>query len=103
MSRIPAAVVAEVHERAQDFCEACGSVAPPSGKMDLHHRLPLSAGGLNVAVNLLLVHHLCHVVSPWAIHQNPARSYRLGHLVRRGFDPADVPWMTEPRLASLRA
>lgn len=71
--------------------------------MALHHRLPLSAGGPNVAVNLMLVHGGCHNVAPGSIHQNPARSYRLGHLVRRGGDPAEIPVVAVANLRELRA
>lgn len=101
MSRIPATVVAEVHERAAGHCEGC--TWPLRGVVALHHRLPLSAGGPNTAVNLMLVHGECHNVAPGSIHQNPARSYRLGHLVRRGSDPAAIPVVAEPRLRELRA
>lgn len=112
MSRIPRIEVAKVLERAlhpalgQLVCEACGELM--GGLVHaLHHRLPLSAGGPNRAVNLMLVHGdlrlNCHNLTEYSIHQNPARSYRLGHLVRRGTDPAMVPVLVEPRLRELRA
>lgn len=101
MSRIPASVVAEVLERAQNACEACGG--PAYGKMDLHHRRMLSQGGQNAAVNLLWCHHYCHVGTGGSIHANPARSRRLGHIVPSWADPAEVPVIVEPRLRLLRA
>lgn len=115
MSRIPAAEVGLVHARAwRDelqcyLCEACGQPVVETDQA-LHHRLPLSAGGPNIAVNLMLVHgdrHLgglnCHNLTEYSIHQNPKRSYRLGHLVRRGRDPAAVAVLVEPQLRTLRA
>lgn len=96
MSRIPAAVVAEVLERARGYCEPCGG--PASGKMDLHHRKMLSQGGENTAVNLLWCHHWCHVGTGYAIHSRVARSRRLGHIVPSWADPATVPVIPEPRL-----
>lgn len=94
MSRIKSAVADEVFDRSAGYCECCGG--PARSKMALHHRLPLSAGGKDEAVNLMFVHGdpfglNCHNLHQDSIHQNPARSYRLGHLVRRGGDPATVP------------
>lgn len=98
---IPATVVEVVLLRADGRCEACGDAA--DGWMDLHHRLLRSQGGSNEAVNLLWCHHTCHVGTSHAIHQNPARSYRLGHIVHQGTNPADVAVLVEPRLRLLRA
>lgn len=85
----PRAVADAVLERALDHCEACDW--PAAGKMDMHHRLLRSQGGQDTVENLIWVHHLCHVLAPYSIHQNPARSYQLGHMVRSGLDPAQVP------------
>lgn len=106
MSRIPVTVVEDVYERAAGYCEACGG---PLGMLGaaLHHRLPRSAGGLDETANLMLVHGSlrlnCHNLSEYSIHQNPTRSYRLGHMVRRGMRPADIPAMVAADLRLLRA
>lgn len=116
MSRIPKAVVNEVYRRAgedgylhgaEPDCEACGYPIPPGGGA-LHHRLPRSAGGGDTAANLMLVHGGvtggCHNLTEWSIHQNPTRSYRLGHMLRRGQDPETAPPpVVERDLRSLRA
>lgn len=101
MSRIPTAVVLEVLNRADSHCEACGGFH--TDPMALHHRLPRSAGGLDVAENLMHVHRDCHNVAPGSIHQNPDRSYALGHLVRRGHDPARHAVLTRRDLRQLRS
>jgi len=98
MSRIPKRVVEAVHDRANGHCEACGW--PLHGAAALHHRLPRSGGGKDETANLMLLHGgydvNCHNLSEHSVHQNPARSYRLGHLVRRGTDPATVPVIVDP-------
>lgn len=52
----------------------------------VHHRLKRSQGGTNDMDNLLLVEATHHQ----DIHANVARSYELGHMVRRGDDPSAV-------------
>ena len=52
----------------------------------VHHRLKRSQGGDNAMDNLLLVEASHHR----DIHANVARSYELGHMVRRGEDPSAV-------------
>lgn len=115
MSRIPPAVVNAVYRRAGGdfttlhgngaYCEACGF---PTGThaTALHHRLPRSAGGLDTPENLMLVHGdlswNCHNLSEYSIHQNGDRSYALGHLVRRGHDPARHPIVARRDLRTLR-
>jgi hypothetical protein len=69
----------------------------------VHHRKLRSQGGQDTVENLMLVHDVCHNITPWSIHQNPARSYRLGHMVKQADDPADVPVVIEERLQELRA
>ena len=105
MSRIPPSVAREVIERAGPYCEACGGPLTQAGAF--HHRQPRSAGGTDTAVNLMLVHGgfswNCHNLTEYSIHQNPTRSYRLGHLVRRGMDPATIPVTLASDLSSLRA
>lgn len=117
MGEIPAAEVAKVLERALHpvlgvlVCEACGERIGGL-RYALHHRHPKGRGGtklpwIHTAVNLMLVHGdfslNCHNLTEYSIHQNPTRSYRLGHMVRRGTHPAMVPVIVEPRLRELRA
>lgn len=85
----PRDVADAVLERAMGHCEACGW--PAVGKMDMHHRKLRSHGGEDAVINLIWVHHTCHVIAPWSIHQNPQRSYDLGHMVRENADPAGIP------------
>lgn len=116
MSRIPTAVAVEVLARATDdeygalLCEAC--THPIAGAYAFHHRHPRGRGGsrlpwIDTAVNLMVVHAYfgwnCHNLTEYSIHQNPARSRRLGHIVPYGIDPATVPVVGEPRLRELRA
>lgn len=110
MSRIPPKVAEAVLERAQGHCEACGYVIWPGSMTEggaFHHRQPRGMGGgsrpVDTLENLMLVHHSCHNVAPGSIHQNPQRSYELGHLVRRNSDPADIRVQVRRDLRDLRA
>jgi hypothetical protein len=95
MSRIPPAVVAEVQERAAGYCEACAM--PERGKMDLHHRQARGMGGsssrdLDVAGNLLYLHHRCHM---W-VHAHPKMSREHGWIVPSWEQPrqgGSAPWL----------
>lgn len=118
MSRISMVQAELVIERASNwegclFCEACGG---PVGslKWAFHHRHARGMGGagnhfpwIDQAVNLMLVHGdlrvNCHNLSEYSIHQNPARSERLGHIVPWGTDPATVPFRAARDLQELRA
>lgn len=99
MSRIPPAVVDTVLERASNYCEACGWLAHV--KMDFHHRKLRSQGGKDTVANLIWVHHTCHVLTRWSIHQNPARSYELGHMVRSRMEPSEIPVQVRLNLRDL--
>lgn len=118
MSRIPDRVVAEVLARAGSdilcclVCEACGGAI--AGGYALHHRHARGMGGaandfpwIDAAPNLMVVHgdlaRNCHNLTAYSVHQNPARSRRLGHILPFGTNPASVPWTVEPRLMELRA
>lgn len=94
------------------ICEACGGLI---GSMTyaLHHRHPRGMGGagnhfdwIDKAVNIMLVHgdlrRNCHNLTEYSIHQNPARSKRLGHTVAWGVDPATVPVIAARDLQELR-
>ena len=85
-SRIPAAVVREVHARSEGICEAmiahtCGWRAE-----HLHHRKMRSQGGGHTTEALLNVCAACHT----HIHMNTAESYERGLLVR-GWDTPTWP------------
>lgn len=102
-SRIPRTVAAEVTARAGGCCEACTHPLVYLGFEHpvFHHRLLRSQGGTDSTANLMLVHDKCHNLNSWSIHGRPARSVRLGHIVRRGVDPATVPVIPEPKLRSV--
>lgn len=93
---IPKAVVQAVADRADGHCEACGLFL--FGIVALHHRKLRSQGGAHTVENLILIHERCHL----GIHANPTRSYELGHMVRRRFDPASVSVTLLPGLCVLR-
>lgn len=90
---IPLRVRRAVKARSEGNCEVCLM----SGADHMHHRLMRSQGGEHTVENLLHVHWGCHE----DIHLNPARSYELGHLVRRGADPAQIPVTPLPKIRSL--
>lgn len=92
---IPKDVVEAVRLRADGHCEACGLFL--FGIVVLHHRKLRSQGGRHTVENLILVHARCHD----AIHDQPNRSYDLGHMVRRRFDPASVSVTLLPGLCAL--
>jgi len=103
---VPYDIGMAVIRRSGGYCEACEARLIMDSLTEgaaFHHRLPRSAGGGESLINLMLVHHSCHNVAPGSIHQNPARSYRMGHLVHRGSDPADMPILTAPGLREMRA
>jgi 5-methylcytosine-specific restriction endonuclease McrA len=81
-----------VLERDGFCCIVCGS----GGWLHPHHRVPLGRGGTSdplahSPVNLLSVCPLCHD----RIHfSSPTQARQLGHLVRRGVDPAAIPVFT---------
>lgn len=112
MSRIAPAVALEVEERADGFCEACGGwlgVGMAEGP-SFHHRHARGMGGagnhmewIDQAINLMLVHNLCHNIAPGSIHQNPDRSRRLGHIVSLGTDPTPIVVQVVRNLRELRA
>jgi hypothetical protein len=91
MNRIPLYVVELVHKRAAGRCEHCGQRIAVGQVVALHHRKARKHGGKDEAINLMLVigdHHNLHQDS---IHQNPARSRDLGHIVSAYANPSDVP------------
>lgn len=108
MSRIPADVAEQVELRAWGYCEACGG--PLNEKGEFHHRHARGMGGagnympwIDTAVNLMLVHSLCHNLHQGSIHQRPDRSHRLGHIVSLGVDPATIPVVVTRNLRDLVA
>ncbi|MBB4054076.1 5-methylcytosine-specific restriction protein A [Devosia subaequoris] len=59
-------VVAEVLDRAEGVCEGCGNPAPflrttnASPYLEVHHKLPLSKGGLDAVENAVALCANCH-------------------------------------------
>lgn len=93
VDRIPLSVRRAVKARSEGSCEVCGC----GGADHMHHRKLRSQGGQHTVENLLHVHWGCHA----DIHRDPRRSYALGHMVRGGLDPADVPVLPLPKIRSL--
>lgn len=91
---IPRAVVEAVLSRANGWCEACGGGLAQRGHLTLgpalHHRCKHPRA--HTVANIMVVHNQCHNGAQWSIHgrDGGARSYRLGHLVHAGTDPATV-------------
>jgi hypothetical protein len=87
MSRIPAKVRTQLHERAQGCCEICGK----HGATNAHHRKNQSQGGQHVLSNLMLLCGSgttgCH---GW-VTQSPRSADRLGWLVWSYENPAEKP------------
>lgn len=90
---MPRWLVEAVLERAGHYCECCGHTRP-GGRYSLHHRQLRSAGGGNTIDNVMVVIPTHHNVAAGSIHQEVARSIRLGHIVPAGQDPALVPVLT---------
>lgn len=87
---MPAGTAEALAARTGMLCDRCGlgvTVRPSA----IHHRLPRSGGGTWALSNLLLLHSRCHNTHHESVHEQPARSYTHGYLVRRGHDPATVP------------
>jgi hypothetical protein len=93
MSRIPERVVAEVLERAGEYCEACQMPMRTSsrGDYELHHRMARGMGGagnrmawIDTAINLSALHPKCHA----KVHANPQWSRDHGFIVPFGIDPS---------------
>ncbi|SEN88651.1 HNH endonuclease [Nonomuraea pusilla] len=77
-------------EARDKTCVRCGRQVPRD-EDSIHHRVPRGRGGENTAENLLLLCGSgttgCH---GW-VESNRAEAYKLGYLVKTGFDPLDVP------------
>jgi 5-methylcytosine-specific restriction endonuclease McrA len=102
VSRIPDLVIAEVHERAGDYCEACGRHLGAAGGV-FHHRVLRSRGGRDETANLMEVHWVCHNGHTNSIHSRITRSERLGHIVPSCTDPATIAVITCADLMQMRA
>ena len=93
--KMPQSTVTAVQGRSQNRCERCGTSS--AYRWSLHHRLPRGMGGtrdpeLNNPCNVL---HLCGSGTEgchgW-VESNRTISYEFGWLVRRGFEPSQVPF-----------
>jgi 5-methylcytosine-specific restriction enzyme A len=82
----------QIHARSRMRCERCGRSVIFGGG-EIHHRQPRGMGGsrrpeTNDPANLVMLCDDCH---RW-VESNRREAYRTGWLVRRGQNPADVPW-----------
>jgi hypothetical protein len=96
------ALAEEIHQRSDGHCEACGGWLSSEGGV-FHHRLLRSQGGRDTLANVMEIHAVCHNGHTGSIHSQPARSYRLGHLVRSGIDPITCAVIVVPDLLSMRS
>lgn len=82
---------ATLYARQEDTCPWCGEWLSFES-FAAHHRLLRSAGGTWDMSNIVALHPHCHNIAPGSVHQNPARAYSLGFMIRgRKLAPADVP------------
>jgi 5-methylcytosine-specific restriction protein A len=92
---MPQKTVSVVQLRSAMCCERCGTVS--AYRWSLHHRIPRGMGGsrdpkLNEPANIL---HLCGSGTEGChglVESNRATAYEFGWLVRRGFEPSQVPF-----------
>jgi len=56
-----------------------------------HHRKLRKHGGPDHITNLIALCSPCHNIAPDSVHQNPAKSYEAGYLVKSWDDPASCP------------
>ena len=89
---INAKIVALVEQRAQGYCEVCGN--PEQEAMALHHRKLKSRGGKDSVSNLIRVHHFCHNMSKYSIHDNPDWAEDKGFMVPSWREPHEFPMHT---------
>lgn len=82
-----------VYMRCRGRCERCGRGLPGGifGAWEAHHRKRKSQGGSWALSNVIALHARCHNQHRDSVHDQPARSYDFGWLVRSGADPARVP------------
>lgn len=81
----------KLNERQNGACPWCGHGLDP-GRMAAHHRLLRSHGGTWDMANIVGLHHGCHNVQPGSVHQEPAKAYRLGFMIKSTqLTPAQVP------------
>lgn len=95
-------------ERANWHCEACGGGLNTANReaYALHHRKSRryhDDSPANLMVVCGAIWSNCHNLSEGSIHQNPARSRRLGHIIGEHDDPALIPVITVRNLRELRA
>ena len=51
------------HEiKSRKKCKLCGKTKKQNGgRLEVHHKLPISMGGLNIHTNLIAVYKECHI------------------------------------------
>jgi len=82
-------IVSVVKARAGNYCEICGKPALPS--MALHHRKLKSRGGKDEVCNLLYLHHACHNLATYSVHNNIALATSKGWIVSSWDKPEETP------------
>jgi hypothetical protein len=85
---IPKDVLEIVRTRALGNCEICGT-GLAEGEGSPHHRLLKSRGGKDVASNLIMIHHTCHM----AAHANPRASEENGRMIPSWGETLKAPFI----------
>ncbi len=67
--------------RVGNRCERCGTT---DSRLVGHHRLPRGQGGEDTDQNCIVMCDFCHQTT----HANPAESYAIGWMLRRGDEGA---------------
>ncbi|MFC5930875.1 HNH endonuclease [Cryobacterium melibiosiphilum] len=82
---------AKLHRRQGAMCPWCGHGLDIED-MHAHHRLLRGQGGTWDLANIVGLHAACHDLQPGSVHQEPAKAYRLGFMIRtKLLTPAQIP------------
>lgn len=99
MSGPTQAIRDEVWRRDKGKCRRCGRQIGQLTIHSIHHRLGRQMGGsrhtpgINDPANLALVCGSGTTGCHGFIESHRTLAYRMGYLVHRGQNPADVPWL----------
>lgn len=88
----------KVWERDHGRCKRCGRQIGQFTIFSIHHRTPRGMGGtrgalINEPANLALLCGSGTTGCHGFIESHRDLAYRMGYLVHRGQNPADVPWL----------
>ena len=78
-----------VYSRCGGYCEKCGGGLPEGWA--LHHRKLRSRGGKDTPDNCVALHHNCHNLASYSVHNNPAEAERTGFMVSAWQDSFECP------------